>query len=355
VTAAGIEPAPGGCRACHLDERFTPTRVDAALHGASGFALEGGHDAVGCYDCHAELEPEGVPRFAETPRACEACHDDVHAGAFDGATAALMEAPEGTSGCALCHVTSSFHDVPAVAEGRFDHAGLCGFALQGAHAEAACAACHGPELAGPGGDPGRSFGRVAVLTPGDPARCTTCHSDPHGEAFASGPAEIAGATDCLRCHDQQSFRLAAEAPFDHGLWTGFELLGPHAASDCASCHGRSASSAGGAEGTSLGRAAGSACADCHGDVHLGQFTLPGEPRTDCTRCHAVPGGAADGWIASRFDHDQTFELDPTHAALDCAACHLAYPTGSGLEVVRYRPLGRTCEACHGSPDPGGDR
>ncbi|MDF1798305.1 MAG: cytochrome c3 family protein [Planctomycetota bacterium] len=350
------DPGPSGCRACHSDGYFQPSLVDDALHAASGFALEGGHAAVGCFACHersaATAAADSTPRFAGTPTACVACHDDIHEGAFASVDGS----------CASCHVTSSFHEVAAVAAGTFDHEALCGFALEGAHDRADCKSCHGPEPGWPSARGARDFGRVSILHPGDPTRCATCHADPHDGAFDQPqlPSAIDGRASCARCHDQEGFSMDAGAPFDHGLWTGYALVGPHATTSCGDCHGRlpDTGPSGPHAATRLGKAPGTSCADCHADVHLGQFrdsNPAGTSVTSCESCHGVPTEPEAGWAAPLFDHAAVFALDAKHAALDCAACHRPWPLPDGREVVRYRPLGRDCKDCHGSPAPGSQR
>jgi hypothetical protein len=105
-----------------------------------------------CEACHTTADFEEVaythPADAVGGQ-CRSCHlaDDPHAGQFDD------------RGCASCHSTSSF------ALTVFDHTDTA-FPLEGAHAQATCAACHRTETG-----PVTSFIRFRPLG----TACTDCH------------------------------------------------------------------------------------------------------------------------------------------------------------------------------------
>ena len=173
----------------------------------------------------------------------------------------------------------------------------------------------------------------------------TCHEDLHQGVFdrPSLPAEVDGRTDCARCHEETSFR-SFPGGFEHGFWTGFDLVDEHDAADCSACHEPVRGAAPGERTWSP--AAGSSCADCHVDPHAGQFTPPSSKggSNDCARCHS-PG--RENFLAFQHDRDSAFRLGPQHRDLDCGACHKPYPGADGFDVVRYRPLGKECVECHG--------
>jgi hypothetical protein len=166
-----------GCLACHVREAFMPVDFDDAHHARTSFPLTGAHLAVGCNACHlrpgesrlgtprtAVAAPPEAPReFAGTPGDCAACHADAHAGGLAGP--GQPDEVDGEIGCARCHSTSAWDDVPVE---RFDHALWTGFALDGAHARAACVACHVPGPAAAGEE--RRFGRAAGRN------CSDCHA-----------------------------------------------------------------------------------------------------------------------------------------------------------------------------------
>ncbi len=273
----------------------------------------------------AEPGTGAARRFEGTPHACADCHADAHRGAFDE-----FDNPES---CARCHQPTLFSEVEPTA---FDHGGWTGFVLDGAHARAECETCH-PRSAKPD-DRGRSFGSSAA-TFGEPVeRCATCHLDAHLGAFDRPelPRELAGRTDCARCHTSESFDELAVEPFEHERWTGYPLAEFHAQVECAECHvpttmpdehGRSCC------------LASKMCQNSHVDPHVAQFAVAGA--TDCARCHLDAGGLA-------FDHqrDSRYALDEVHAALECSACHVPWPLPGGGEAVRYKPLGTECVDCH---------
>ncbi|HXY40440.1 MAG TPA: hypothetical protein VEQ10_12265 [Vicinamibacteria bacterium] len=139
-----------GCEVCHRVESWRQVAFD---HGSTGYALDGRHGTVGCNGCH--LPPRGsgpaVLRFTGLKRACESCHRDAHAGQF---------AAGGATACERCHGTVAMR--PA----RFDHQRDSRYALDGAHARLACAACHRSESRAEA-----SFVRYKPL----PITCSGCH------------------------------------------------------------------------------------------------------------------------------------------------------------------------------------
>lgn len=367
LVASEAIPDPRDCSVCHRPTHFADVLggPDAPLDREGGrddrlpflhdrdtaFALRGEHRDAACSACHPEhlRANEAGRRFGFAQRLgnaqalppaarpverdftnCASCHIDPHWGVFDAVR----------GGCASCHTEDSF----AAAADDFEHA-RSGFELTGAHARAECASCH-PAVASPP-EGARPFARASEVFPGPKDDCSTCHADPHGGAFRNATSELARESGgCARCHTTESFHDLAN-PFDHLAWTGYPLSPEHAELACVACHvpkERVARYLGGdpAVGISThGPVAGRSCEDCHLDPHAGQFE--DSPRgSDCARCHLDEGGLG-------FDHDRDsrFALDETHAKLSCDACHLPWPMADGSQVVRYRPLGTTCEACHG--------
>ncbi len=323
--------ARGGCLECHERQRWKPHTFDLAKHARASLPLEGAHAQLECEKCHVRLVDDGPRRFRATPDTCSACHDDAHAGYFNLRTAGLPLVAHGD--CARCHGVERFAEVPA-----FDHALWTGFAVAGAHAQAACAVCH-VARAEPDAQK-RSFGTVEEHF-GRFRGCVTCHADAHEGQFDAArlPERVEGREGCARCHGDSSFR-ALPFGFDHDLWTGFALAGGHASADCSACHAqlRELTPA----GRSWGRARGSACADCHPDPHAGQFLIAG--RNDCTRCHAP---AQPRFLSFDHEHDARFRLGEAHAKLACSACHATVELAEGGQTVRYRPLPIECVDCHG--------
>jgi hypothetical protein len=335
------------CTACHEEDSFRPARFTIAQHATTGFPLSTAHQRVACEKCHPQTvsvaatsgPPIQVHRFSGAPRSCRECHTDPHLGQFGKGLVAGQD-------CNACHREDSF--TPAdFAIAQHDQTR---FPLTGAHSAVACRNCHSQfvtQLAA-----GKQAVRARVFH-GTPMDCRNCHADVHRGAFdKSGlPTEIAGQTDCARCHTTDRFDVLVEETFDHQLWTGYPLAGAHANVKCAQCHPRSRTPDD--EGRTLARVAGRDCQSCHQDPHVGQFGAP--EQVDCARCHNV----ADGFRDLSFDHqtDSRFKLDSTHARLDCAKCHRSYNTPNGGRVVRYKPLGTTCGDCHsaGAPRSSGKR
>jgi predicted CXXCH cytochrome family protein len=306
-------------------EGMTPTR-----HRATGFGLGPPHDTVSCAACHAGFgehrngsDPAGFARSfpGRSAEDCASCHKDPHEGQFDGGP---------TLGrCIACHEATHFNpssfDSGAHSRSRFP--------LGGAHRAVGCTLCH-PEV--------RGVRRFATT----PTECASCHEDVHGGRFEgpTRPRSIGGRTGCARCHNDAAFTGVDWTADQHGRWTGYELRGGHAAAACTECHRRS--SRPDARGMSLGVAPKS-CNACHEDPHAGQFARG--TSTDCARCHVDSAP----FTATTFDHgrDSAFQLDEHHATLACASCHKAAKSPQGATVTRYRPLGTTCQDCHGSGTP----
>jgi len=353
------DPHAGGlgqkCGDCHDPAGWTKARFD---HARTRFPLEGAHARVDCALCHPNASYEG------TATDCASCHavNDAHRGRFG-------------SDCRSCHSVESW------TRAVFDHGIETGFALEGAHRKARCAACHGSE-----GDlkkelPKDCFGchrndddhrgrngtacgdchdtsKWASVS-FDHARasefplrgahqdldCERCHKGVLGHESLSMECVSCHETDdahrgslgrdCGKCHDEKSW--ADRVAFDHGL-TKFPLLGLHAVTPCEECH------LGGRFGDAR-----IACAECHEDDHHS-----GRLGDDCARCHTP-----NGWRFWKFDHasETTFALHGAHADLDCHACH-TQPAAGNLHTPKNCAacherddahsgrLGRRCQSCH---------
>lgn len=348
--------AGAACTACHDEAHFSPAAFDVALHAKTAFPLTGAHEAVACASCHVELravvvkgesKPERV--FHGTPANCRACHADPHGAPFE--RAGLPALVDGKQDCERCHDTQSFSKTPK----PFDHGLWTGIALEGAHARAACAACH-PPLA-KADSTGRTFARASARFPGDATQCSTCHADVHAGAFdrANLPKQVDGEAGCARCHDVESFQKVPE--FDHALWTAYPLEGAHAKANCESCHPLAPRPD--AQGRRFGRSAvtasvaAAACIGCHVDVHAGAFDRAPAPaqidgRAGCLRCHTPQTFR----VATKdFDHARFtgFVLDGAHGPLACAKCHEPAPGRGGKSELMSPARGTRCADCHVDP------
>jgi hypothetical protein len=240
----GPENPPGfaanavGCARCHDVDSFHETRAGFGHAAWTRFALTGAHARAECEVCHAPRDKADAngrrfglvsEQFKGSPERCDTCHVDVHSGTF------------AKSGCEICHTTESFRSVP---KSSFDHGRATGFALEGAHAQAECTACHAPVDAGSG----RTFGRAQGSS------CQACHADPHVGQFA-----VNGKSDCARCHaPNETFQ---HSHFDHARDSRFALDATHARLDCARCHLPTPLTSG--EIAIRYKPLGTVCADCH--------------------------------------------------------------------------------------------
>lgn len=252
---AAAAPAPSGlsgrtdCAACHDSESFD--RVASFDHGAwTGFELRGAHQRADCAACHGQSsEPDAqgrtlgrcAERFPGPRDRCSTCHADVHRGAFE--RPGTPRSVAGRVGCARCHDEESFREVRIA----FDHGRFTGFALEGAHAQAECAACH-PRLDAPR-ESARPFADAAGT------RCSDCHEDPHAGQFAQDGRPA----DCARCHPAGAHEFT-ELDFDHSR--RFALDSNHARLACSACH-RPWPLADGRRVVRY-RPLGTRCSDCHG-------------------------------------------------------------------------------------------
>lgn len=145
------------CATCHVTDNWnTINRFD---HDFADFPLVGMHQIVPCQNCHIGNQ------FVGTADQCVDCHkaDDHHGGGLGDQ-------------CQSCHSPNGWN------LWQFDHEERTGYALEGAHNNLACDACHAP-----GSDPSNT----------SPV-CGKCHQrqDIHNGGFG---------LDCGRCHSQDKF------------------------------------------------------------------------------------------------------------------------------------------------------
>ena len=285
------------CLACHTD-------VQAALQDASSMhRVLAQNESTACQNCHTEHHgaaagltvmdtldfPHDVTGFAlsghpshadRSPFTCADCHtDSVSSFSQDTCTAchrkldsAYSDAHLQTFGadCLACHDGGDRY-------GDFDH-NLVNYPLEGAHQQAACAACH-PNA------------RAISDLQNTPADCQSCHlaEDAHEGRFG---------LQCESCHTPTTWE---EASFDHSL-SAFPLDGAHVDVDCQECHADQVF-----EGTPH------ACAACHADpaYHAGLFADQA-----CQDCHTT-----SAWRPARYDGPHTFPMNHGEENNTCADCH----------------------------------
>lgn len=332
------------CVTCHEAEHLSfqddELEVSDELHAASGFELGVPHDDLDCAACHSSPEQDFVQRYSgRKAEACSVCHEDPHGGQFAEGEFAAQE-------CTACHDGHRF--VPhAFDTAKHEQAA---FVLSGSHLDMDCNECHTIEAAG---SP-RDFTGTA-------SRCELCHADAHRGFFDRFVEELASVEDgtCVRCHTTTHFTEVPAESFDHGYWTGFQVLGAHAQDDCGICHERSE------QPDEQGRTFGwveehfgvfEGCVTCHSDPHRGDFNGPEhrqvvDGRVGCARCHVQTSFRS---FSDGFDHhDWTgFRLDGKHGEVGCSECHAPLRRKDEFGRTWKRVAGNECSACHEDPHQG---
>lgn len=280
------------CQNCHVEKKWDISIFDH--NRDTDYRLEDAHRKPGCNACHAQNYLATTRK--NTVRSCYSCHraDDVH---------------NDSNGkkCQDCHSPRGW------IHAEFDHDANTDFALNGAHTDLVCAACH-------------TVGAESKKIDTD---CYSCHKLDDSHEQEQG-------TECNQCHNEVAWQM--DVRFDHDL-SNFPLIGQHAAAGCEACHLRS-----------VFRDAGSECVDCH----VGDDTHRQALGKDCARCHNP-----NDWLIWRFDHDDTgFELHHAHAETHCHTCHNEPLRESGGQSWRCADchwrddvhdgnFGGACDKCHG--------
>ena len=335
------------CAACHRVAAFTPAAFSVADHARTAYPLQGKHTSTSCSACHttapATAATRAFVRLKMPATTCADCHEDAHAG-----QAAVRSA---VGGCTNCHTVEGFKPstITVAAHARFR------YALDGAHANATCAACHASDRRGLPlllGQTGRAKFAFAV---GD-TTCGTCHVDPHAGRYLSGG--VRAALGCRACHSAATFRPST-VTVDAHQQLGYALEGAHRAVACAECHAELKAPGGrgslklGASGTPpipFKQARNATCTGCHAESHGTQFARR-KDRGACESCHTVARFAG----AEKFDHEKQtrFKLAGAHATVACAKCHVVLPTLPETVPVSARRLyagvSMACESCHAAP------
>ncbi len=187
-----VPPGHGGdldCSACHTAEGWDRVVFEHATR--TGFALDGRHATAACRGCHVTGDFR-----APLPRACSACHRDVHAGRL-GAR------------CERCHRPDAWRSATLAAA---DAHRRTNFPLVGRHGVIPCEECHGDRR-------DRAFGRPTV-------QCKACHEQDLARTAGSGVPHDGFPPACQLCHGPWRFSPAGFAghdacwPLHHGGATG---------------------------------------------------------------------------------------------------------------------------------------
>ena len=346
----------GDCSSCHATSGFEVSTFD---HGASGFPLRGKHQALACFECHADFVADGehsadaagglstgpshslhdTQRWSQRIDLRKVRHgvalgaDGVHRGSrvhglgsfsphpfWASVAFAVVEPTSKSSGslrtchdchddphgdtvsdtCSDCHTESGFTPSTFGVEAH----GKTAFPLSGKHLDLDCRDCH-----------------QEISLTDVPTQCGGCHLDAHAGKLGS---------ECQDCHTTTHFEEVPD--FDHAA-TGFTVHGVHGELACEDCHA-------GEVGVALANTeSASTCSVCHVAPH--NDTLG----DDCLSCHSdEAGNTFEAAHSMAFEHDFTgFPLTRRHVGLNCTQCHAA---GTKTQTGE-------CANCHLDPHSGG--
>lgn len=118
----------GDCSRCHNAKAWTGKDMSFRHQLDREFSLAGKHSSLDCRACHAAPAKVSLAktRFTGTPKTCNGCHADPHAGKL-------------LAGCATCHLQDGWK-VPFL---QFDHNRHAAYAITPLHQQVTCAQCHG--------------------------------------------------------------------------------------------------------------------------------------------------------------------------------------------------------------------
>ncbi len=275
------------CQGCHSLDYWARAKFD---HSTTKFALTGAHVTPHCQQCHI------AGRYAGTPTDCYSCHVKD----FESAANPNHKTGNFPTDCAGCHATTDWLNA------RFDH-NLAKFRLTGAHAAAACSACHAP---------GSQYATTSTS-------CQSCHTKEFNSTTNPNHVATGFPLDCSFCHDTNQW---TGAKFDHTTGTKFPLNGAHVPVTCAGCHKNN---------VFAGLA--TSCLSCH-QTDLDGTKNPnhlaaGFPQ-DCSICHS-----SASWANAAFNHNTAtkYPLAGAHVTVVCNVCH---------KDNVYAGLASSCISCH---------
>ena len=317
---AGSDPS---CEKCHSEHHGAEFPLVSALswqdtttntfnHPHVEFKLTGKHETLACEKCHKPEQHFSLPDFPDHPRAatflglsqdCTGCHENIH------------KTPKMNT-CTQCHDQHAFVPAP-----HFNHNGF--FVLEGAHAKAACTACHATDTPVARGQ----FGAVKGKS------CIDCHQSPHRSPAIGN--------DCQSCHraDDPKWNAGERGvtPELHARF-GFTLEKPHADAACIKCHAKDRQYTDRYPEPTRKQ---SDCAACHTDPHVGEFQ---QLYDTCQECHFT-----DRFKPARFSpdrHIETFPLSGAHEAVACIQCH---KIDESAQRRRFCTTEKACKTCHENP------
>ncbi len=309
------------CPVCHTT---SPGWQPAAFPDHNSYyELLGAHTAIAsnCFICHAG-------NYNNTPNTCYGCHADNYNQTTNPPHASAGFSTE----CLSCHTQNAW--VPST----FDHNTY--FPLTGAHATAACLACHE-----------NGYG-------GTPTNCVDCHINDYNQSTNPNHVALGISQDCPVCHTTNPGWQPAAFPNHNAYWV---ISGAHVAiaNNCFLCH------AGNYNNTP------NTCYGCHADDYNQTNNPPhasAQYPTDCLLCHTDVA-----WIPSTFDHDAQYfpiysgshngEWDAcsdchtnpgNYAIFSCLGCHSQADMDEEHQgVPGYSYNSNACYQCHPTGSGGG--
>jgi len=285
---------------------------------ANRFPLIGGHAVVECETCHKSA---AVGQFRGLSTDCGSCH----IADFLNAKLINHQAARFPTTCQNCHGMDNWVL-------RFNHDGVTGFALTGAHKNAQCQACH-------------VGGQYTALS----TTCASCHLMQFSNTRNPNHVAARFSQECSACHTTTAWTPAA---FNHGQ-TNYPLTGAHTSAPCSSCH--------------VGdRFAGTPtdCFSCHSNDYSGvtdpNHIAAGLSR-DCALCHTnstwngaifnhvnfpiYSGKHKDKWTACSNCHINS----SSYGVYSCITCHeheQSVMDPKHRSVPGYVYTSTICYACH---------
>ncbi|MEL0455888.1 hypothetical protein WJN01_06590 [Flavobacteriaceae bacterium SZ-1-7] len=222
-------------------------------------------------------------------------------GLFLMVTSVFAQSPHGEDfkiNCNQCHNPSGWEiDIYLM---RFDH-GKTDFALEGAHAQTDCKACH-----------------ETLVFKGAPKDCASCHNDVHSMSVGN---------DCAQCHTTKTWIVDNVQEIHEA--NGFPLIGAHGGLSCVECHT--------SETNIRFDRIGNDCISCHRqDFEATQHPNHTESgfSTNCVECHSPLG---TGWESDKIANHDFFPLTLGHDIQDCTQCH---------KTDKFSDADPNCVTCH---------
>ena len=267
-------------------------------------------NASNCKKCHTK----GSTISSQN---CLDCHKEIKA-SIVSKKGFHATAEVGSKECITCHVEHKGRDfqIAKINKNTFDHAKM-GFELKGVHAKKECNACHKPQFIS---DP--TFKTRMFTFRGLKPTCLNCHSDFHQGKLPS---------NCLICHNFDSYKNPKIVGFDHNTKTHFPLNGKHSSVGCIVCH--KTEIVNGRPAQRFTNLQFKSCTPCHKDVHETKFG------TDCQQCHSEESFHTIKNIGT-FNHALTnFALIGKHKNVNCNSCH---KTEHKTDPIKHDK----CSNCH---------